>query len=338
MDTKDTEVPLLGSILAVGLTWIFLPAFTAAIADNVDWESKVVGEMPRDGAPPLLSIVIPAFDEEKRLPKMLLESHKFLGTDSGLALLRRLRDCSNHIYSNSDARHIEWIVVNDGSRDNTVRAAESTMLSMGSSHQWRFLTLSSNSGKGAAVKTGMVQANGVFRLMVDADGATSFGSGFENLVGALECELLSEQDHPRHDMLAVFGSRAHLQKDASTQRSLVRSMLMHAFHFFVGILVSSRLKDTQCGFKLFTQTSASRIFSTLHLHRWAFDTEVVLICEEASIKILEVDVPWREIEGSKLNTSKFALAVNSLCMLRDIICVRLCYMVGLWKITKEKDS
>lgn len=333
-----TVVPIIGSILAIALTWIFLPVLTAALADDLDWESKTVGEGRENSGTPLLSIVIPAFDEKERLPKMLRESHSFLGSDEGKALLLQLQNCSKAIYSNAKPQHIEWIIVNDGSRDDTVGVAESTVHELKSGDCWSLVSLSSNSGKGAAVKTGMIHAKGVFRLMVDADGATSFGPGLVNLVEALEREILSENDHQTADMLAVFGSRAHLQNDACTKRSLVRSILMHAFHFFVGILVSSRVKDTQCGFKLFTKTSADRIFSTLHLHRWAFDTEVVLISEEASIKLLEVNVPWREIDGSKLNTSKIALAVNSLCMLRDIICVRICYVVGLWKVATDANS
>jgi len=340
MDLQVPLIPIFGSFAAVGLTWIFQPLFSAVFASDLQWEYKTIGEKHSNCSTPLVSIVIPAFDEEERLPKMLRESHEFLRTERGQALIVQLKNCSKSIYPEIDTttRCIEWVIVNDGSRDETVRVAETTVLEMQSPDSWGIVTLSTNSGKGAAVKTGMLQANGVFRVMADADGATSFGPGLENLVHELERQILGVKDHRGARMLAVFGSRANLQNDASIKRSLVRTMLMHAFHFFVGILVSSRIKDTQCGFKLFTKTTASLIFSTLHLHRWAFDTEVVLISEEASITLLEVDVPWREIDGSKLNTSRFALAVNSMCMLRDMICVRLCYLTGVWKIATKTDS
>ena len=338
MDLQVTIVPILGSSIVVALTWIFLPALSALIADDLVSETKVVGVRRIDGDTPLLSIVIPAFDEEERLPKMMHESHAFMRTEKGQELLVQLQNCSNIIYLDPTPQLIEWIIVNDGSRDDTAGAAEAAVREMESKDLWSVITLSSNSGKGAAVKTGMLHARGVFRLMVDADGATAFGSGLENLVGALQAEILSVQDHRKARMVAAFGSRAHLQKDVSTKRSVVRSMLMHAFHFFVDILVSSRVKDTQCGFKLFTKTSALRVFSSLHLHRWAFDIEVVLISEEASITLLEVDVQWRDVDGSKLNTSKVALAFHSLCMLRDMICVRLCYLLGLWKVTRNTNS
>ena len=139
-------------------------------------------------------------------------------------------------------------------------------------------------------------------------------------------------------MIAVFGSRAHLQGESTAKRSLVRSFLMWAFHFFVRILVSSTIQDTQCGFKLFDQKAARLIFGNLHLQRWAFDTEVVCLCHLLQVTMVEVAVPWQEIEGSKLSTSKFALAMASITMLRDMICVRLCYTLRLWTASSSSSS
>jgi dolichyl-phosphate beta-glucosyltransferase len=133
-------------------------------------------------------------------------------------------------------------------------------------------------------------------------------------------------------MLAAFGSRAYLEKESTAQRSFVRTILMKAFHFFVSLFVSSKIHDTQCGFKLFTADSSQAVFDTLHLRRWAFDTEVVLLCDQLGIQILEVAVPWHEVDGSKLSTSKLALAMVSITMLRDMVCVRTCYTFGIWKV------
>lgn len=105
---------------------------------------------------------------------------------------------------------------------------------------------------------------------------------------------------------------------------------MRAFHLFVSILVSSSIRDTQCGFKLFTKDAAKAVFGQLHLRRWAFDTEVVLLCDKQKIHLMEVPVPWQEIDGSKLNTSKLALAIVCLTMLRDMVCVRICYALSIW--------
>ena len=67
---------------------------------------------------------------------------------------------------------------------------------------------------------------------------------------------------------SVFGSRAHLEKESTASRSKVRTILMHAFHFFVATLCSPRIKDTQCGFKLFTRSAVVLLFTNLHLRRW----------------------------------------------------------------------
>jgi dolichyl-phosphate beta-glucosyltransferase len=153
--------------------------------------------------------------------------------------------------------------------------------------------------------------------MVDADGATDFGPGLERCLQQISSSPI------------VFGSRAHLKK--TTQRSLVRTMLMHSFSFFVQMLCSSQVEDTQCGFKLFTKKAASDLFENLHLRRWAFDTELVMLAEFMGYSIAEVAVPWQEVDGSKLDTSKLALALVSVSMLREMLCVRACYTLGLWK-------
>mmetsp|Transcript_969 Transcript_969/g.1372 ORF Transcript_969/g.1372 Transcript_969/m.1372 type:complete len:180 (+) Transcript_969:1-540(+) len=177
----------------------------------------------------------------------------------------------------------------------------------------------------------MLRTTGLLCLMVDADGATEFGKGLELVLSQL---LNSLEDGTRLSTgAAVFGSRAHLVKDKSVaQRSFVRNLLMHAFQFFVKFFVTTHVRDTQCGFKLFTRDATVAVFKNLHLRRWAFDTEVVVRAEQLGIPISEVSVPWHEVDGSKLSTSKLALAIVSLSMLRDMICVRACYALRIWKI------
>jgi dolichyl-phosphate beta-glucosyltransferase len=174
---------------------------------------------------------------------------------------------------------------------------------------------------------------------VDADGATEFGSGLEKLIEKL-CLSTQNPNQPKQQMISIFGSRAHMQEESTTTRSIVRTLLMRVFHFFVSLLVSSSIQDTQCGFKLFTKEASQAVFGNLKLQRWAFDTEVVLLCKYLRIDIYEVPVHWQEIDGSKLNTSKWALAIVSITMLRDMICVRACYLLGIWNVSKvvSKDQ
>lgn len=371
----------LGVVIIIGLVWILYPAWLVYVAHNLEWYVEYLfceddsrsdttmshHHQQQRQSPPLLSLIIPAYNEQDRIAIMLQTAHEYLTSPKGLDLLRRLQTTTPAVTTSSPAGKtlpviiVEWIIVNDGSKDETCQVVrstykdlvrvdtKSTSSSTSNISQWKIVTLEKNSGKGAAVKTGMVLATGQYHLMVDADGATDFGPGLERLVEDLQGAMglsNSNNDATRNNisnkettnpspttmMVAAFGSRAHLEKDSTVKRSFVRTVLMKAFHFFVSLFVSSKIHDTQCGFKLFTQESSTAIFQTLHLRRWAFDTEIVLLCNIQKIRIVEVNIPWQEVDGSKLSTSKWALAVVSVTMLRDMICVRMCYTLGIWNV------
>jgi len=378
--------------------WVFYPAWAVLVAEQLEWDVEELSSSPDtadthpcdESLPPLLSLVIPSYNEEDRIPIMIRESFGYLTSQRGKQLLRELQSCcgdrkttssvecdekSNSSSSSTLEPKIEWIIVNDGSTDSTcdiVRAtyqelmankkgdngdggesASSTSCPTSSSAhanwKWKIVSLRENAGKGGAVKTGMNVAKGNFHLMVDADGATDFGSGLESLTRELKthtqkvivaasrnennCDGTSSKAKAMtNSMVAVFGSRAHLEKDSTAQRSFVRTLLMKSFHFFVSLFVSTKVHDTQCGFKLFTKSASNTIFRTLHLRRWAFYTEIILLCDKQHIDMIEVGVNWKEIDGSKLSTSKLALAMVSISMLRDMICVRFCYTLGIWRV------
>lgn len=274
----------------------------------------------------ILSIVIPAYNEERRLPIMLDAASAYTDEhrESVLLACRTALNPTKKIEISTCC--IEWLVVNDGSKDETANVVREYVARRSSKEKdgdaYKLVSLRTNGGKGAAVKAGMMRARGVIRLMADADGATDFGPGLERVLKNLSAPV-------------VFGSRAHLEERAAAQRSWIRTALMYAFHFFVQILCHSHVKDTQCGFKLFTHDAAMQLFGNLHLRRWAFDTELVVLAHYLGIDIVEVAVPWQEVDGSKLDTSKLALALASVSMLRDMICVRACYTLGIWKVKKQ---
>ncbi|EGC34299.1 hypothetical protein DICPUDRAFT_35249 [Dictyostelium purpureum] len=254
-----------------------------------------------------LSIVIPAYNEEVRLPKMLDETLKFLNDKSKKEL--------KFTY--------EIIIVDDGSKDNTAKLVTSYIESSPQSNI-RLLKLKKNRGKGGAVKRGVLCSRGKYILMVDADGATDFKdfNRVEDYMKKIE----------KNENGIVCGSRSHLvDSDLVAKRSLLRNVLMYGFHIFVETLCVKGIKDTQCGFKLFTRETSKKIFPTLHIERWAFDVEILYLAQKLNIPIAEVAVNWTEIDGSKLDPFS-----SSIQMAKDILRIRMRYLLGIWKIKSSK--
>lgn len=329
---------LAGTILMILLIhFLFTPALYARQSDRmIHSEDEQHKDHQDDQNKYLLTIIIPAYNESQRLHIMLKDTMEFLQQNANkLSHQASLQKNTCEEYNTKTPFCI--VIVNDGSTDDTTQCAkeffETNQCSEISHH---IQSLPQNRGKGAAVKTGMMGSyqNSHFLLMADADGATNFAS----IVDLFKAMVPHHSNHASSSssllLPVVFGSRAHMSKESKAKRSRSRTWLMQAFHFFVKTLCSSRIHDTQCGFKLFPSNVVPLLFQNLHLERWAFDTELVVIAERLGIMIEEVAVEWHEVDGSKLNTSKFALVWNSICMLRDMICVRICYTLGYWTLKR----
>ncbi|XP_072466488.1 dolichyl-phosphate beta-glucosyltransferase [Notamacropus eugenii] len=257
-----------------------------------------------------LSVVVPSYNEEKRLPLMMDEALGYLE-------MRQKQDPS-FTY--------EVIVVDDGSKDQTSQVALNYCQKYGND-KVRVITLPKNRGKGGAVKMGVFTSRGRKILMADADGATKFAD-----LEKLEKELGNLQPWP--DQMAIAcGSRAHLEKESIAQRSYFRTFLMHGFHFLVWFLCVKEIRDTQCGFKLLTREAASLTFSNLHIERWAFDVELLYIAQFFKIPIAEVAVNWTEIDGSKLVPFWSWLQMG-----KDLLFIRLQYLTGVWKLVNTRKN
>ncbi|XP_048775929.2 dolichyl-phosphate beta-glucosyltransferase-like isoform X2 [Ostrea edulis] len=203
-----------------------------------------------------LSVIVPAYNEEERLPVMMDEALGFLED--------RKKKSRSFSY--------EVIVVDDGSKDKTTQTAQSYCNKYGS-EKVRVLTLAKNRGKGGAIRLGMFSARGRFLLFADADGASKF-SDFTKL----ESEMKNVNKNSTNRAV-VCGSRAHLEEESIAQRSMFRTFLMKGFHFVVWFLCVRGIKDTQCGFKLLTREAAILLFSNLHVERWAFDVDMLFLAE-----------------------------------------------------------
>ncbi len=100
---------------------------------------------------------------------------------------------------------------------------------------------------------------------------------------------------------------------------------MRAFHFYLFLMGITRIRDTQCGFKLQSRLTAAHIYPLLHSNGWIFDCELILLCDMARIPVSEVGIEWSEVAGSKLR-----IAGDSVRMAADLLCVRGNYLVRRW--------
>ncbi|CAB3228774.1 unnamed protein product [Arctia plantaginis] len=266
-----------------------------------------------------LSVIVPAYNEEERLPPMLDEALEFLET--------RVKGHPSFQY--------EIIVVSDGSKDNTVKVAEAYTEKYGS-EKLRCLKLIKNRGKGGAVRLGVQSCRGATILFADADGASKF-EDLTKLEGAIKdiinCDYMVEPRDASNNIAIAIGSRAHLEKESLATRSVFRNILMYGFHFLVWLFTVKGIKDTQCGFKLFTREAARTCFQSLHVTRWAFDVELLYIAKVLNIPIAEIPVRWTEIEGSKITP-----VFSWLQMGCDLGLIWLKYTIGAWKIKSQKTN
>lgn len=256
------------------------------------------------------SIVVPAYNEVERLPKMMDECLEYMEAE--------LRRDSRNTY--------EVIVVSDGSRDGTVAEGWRYSKQM-SSDKVRVLDLVQNRGKGGAVRLGMLSARGEYLLFADADGATRY-SDFAKLAQKMQelCPSWTAEG-------VVVGSRSHLQQEAVAERSFFRTILMLGFHALVYVLVVRNVRDTQCGFKMLTRQAARRLFRLMHVERWAFDVELLYLAERLRIPVAELSVNWKEIEGSKIVPFWSWLQMG-----RDLVSIWFHYTTRIWKMDRPKDA
>jgi dolichyl-phosphate beta-glucosyltransferase len=227
---------------------------------------------------PALSVVIPAFNEERRLP----------GTLGSVVDFLRPRGTS-----------FEVLVVDDGSTDGTasvVRAfADSSV---------HLVEGKVNRGKGHAVRTGMLQAAGLIRLMTDADLSTPM-TDLPRLEEALD----------RGFDIAI-GSRALAGSNVEVRQGAFREGMGRVFNLGVRLLLLPDLHDTQCGFKLFTAEAARAAFSGSRLEGFSFDVEALVVARQQGVRIAEVPVTWRNDVATRVGLAKGAQAFADLLRIR----------------------
>ena len=230
-----------------------------------------------------LSIIVPAFNEAPRLADGMRRFEA--AVDDGAVDLART----------------ELLVIDDGSTDETADVARKLLVSI---PHHRVVTLPSNRGKGAAVRTGVSVASGEYTAYMDADMAID-----PHAVPLLVAGLATND-------LAI-GSRALTDSTVDTTYAL-RSLMGRLFNRLVTTGTGLRLHDTQCGFKAFRTPVARLLFHLVRIDRFAFDVEILARARRLGLDITEVPVHWKHVAGSSIHPLH-----DSVSMLADVYRSRL---------------
>ena len=228
-----------------------------------------------------LSVIIPAYNEEKRISATLLDIDRYLSRQ-------------NYDY--------EIIVVSDGSTDNTSGVVGNLK------HQIPNLKLidnKTNHGKGYVVKQGMLEAKGEYRLFMDADNSTTVDhlekfwpyikEGYDIVIGSIE----------------VKGAEIH--EEAAWYRRWLGRISKYMIRIIAGLW---KIHDSQRGFKLFTAEAALKIFPKQTIMRWGFDIEVLVLAKRMGFKIKEAAIDWKNPGESKVTLKSYIKTFQELLKIK----------------------
>jgi len=242
--------------------------------------------IPIEGQP-YLSIVIPAYNEEIRIIPTIgaIASHV---SDMGFPW--------------------ELIIADDGSRDDTVKMVED--LHFVNLH---VLKTPQNGGKGNAVQRGMIAAKGKYVLFSDADNSTPIEE-VDKFIDKLENENFD----------VAVGSRA-VDGAEEANKSIFRHILSDGLRAIVKYGLQIQVRDTQCGFKMYTQEAAKTLHQTQTIMGFSFDLEILYLAFKSGYKVTEIPVSWVDAPGSKVDTRKEVQR-----FVRDIIRIKLNDLKGIY--------
>lgn len=243
------------------------------------------------GTSPLVSIVIPAYNEALRITQTLETIRLYLAQTQQPA---------------------EVIVVNDGSEDATVPVVEKFCQSWG---QLRLIQNPGNYGKGFSVKNGALSARGEIVLFTDADLSTPI-SEMPKLVKPIregECDV-------------SFGSRGLDRSLIGVHQSKLRELSGRVYNLFVQLLTGLRFKDTQCGFKAFRREAMIPVFQQQRITDFGFDPEMLYIAQKRGLRLKEVPVHWNHAEGTSVQFIR-----DPLMMFLGLLKIRWNHLTGKYR-------
>lgn len=214
---------------------------------------------------PHLSVVVPAYNEERRLG----------------ATLDRIAG-----YLDERGLQAEILVVDDGSIDGTARIADENLRG----RRGRLVRNPGNRGKGYSVRRGVLEASGRWVLLTDAD----LSSPIE------EHEVLAAAVREK-DLDVAIGSRAIDPGKVEIRQNFIRQTMGKTFNFAIRAMTGLPFRDTQCGFKLMDLSRVRPIFETMVVDRFAFDVEFLFLSMRFGLSVAEIPVVWRNAPGSKVS-------------------------------------
>jgi dolichyl-phosphate beta-glucosyltransferase len=219
-----------------------------------------------------LSIILPAHNEEKRLPIAIEKLQKYL---------------IDKKYNS------EIIVVENGSTDDTYNIA----IDIAKKYKNIIVIQEEKSGKGRAVKCGMLNAKGKYRIYCDVD----FSMPVEQI------DKFTDDNLKNYDI--IIASREGLNSKRYGEPK-IRYITGRLFNTFVKALILPGINDSQCGFKCFQEYTIENIFNKQLMMGWSFDVELLLIAKKYNYKIIEIGIPWYYNGDSKIKIIKDGLKMS----------------------------
>ena len=253
-------------------------------------------------ATPFLSIVIPAYNEERRLPPTLAKIAEFLRSQPYTA---------------------EVLVVENGSSDRTTAVVEEFIAAQVQPEQpMRVRLLHSSQGKGAAVKLGMLQAQGEYRFICDADLAMPIDEITKFLPPALK----------RGSFDVAIASR-EAPGAVRYNEPAYRHTMGRVFNWLVRIMAVPDIQDTQCGFKMFTRDAAQTVFPLQRLDGYSFDVEVLYIARLHNLHLVEAPIHWYHQTDSRVRPLQ-----DTINMVRELLKIRRNGRAGLYQTPAQQPT
>lgn len=223
-----------------------------------------------------LSVIIPAYNEEARIEKTLRDVDAYL---------------------EKQAYTYEIIVVDNNSKDRTSEVVKNLQTT---TVQNAKVVLETTKGKGAAVRRGMLEAQGDYTVFMDADNATPIS------------EIEKFWPYLQQGYEVVIGSRYVDPSTVKIKQPFYRILLSRMSNLLIQTILIPHVKDTQCGFKAFQGQASKGIFQHVSIYGWAFDMELLAIALKLSYRIKEVPVSWEEHGGSHVPLKAYIQSLTDL--------------------------